>query len=178
LAKRTVEGDLGVYVNMKNVVELIGKENLIKELDMDIDYMMENHVPIPKTHEQIKFVERLAKEAVIRATVRHAGQIRNLYGTGGKTTIAEGKDLTEVKYIVGTGGALTRLPNRIKIMESIAKYNTTGTLLFPKEQANILVDNDYIMASLGVLSKKYPEAAFKLLLKSLGIEEEYACTLG
>jgi uncharacterized protein (TIGR01319 family) len=178
LAKRTVEGDLGVYVNMKNVVELIGKENLIKELDMDIDNMMENHVPIPKTHEQIKFVERLAKEAVIRATVRHAGQIRSLYGTGGKTTIAEGKDLTEVKYIVGTGGALTRLPNRIKIMESIAKYNTTGTLLFPKEQANILVDNDYIMASLGVLSKKYPEAAFKLLLKSLGIEEEYACTLG
>lgn len=177
LAKRTVEGDLGVYVNMKNVVELIGKENLQKELDIDVDYMIKNHIPIPKTNEQIKFVERLAKEAVIRATLRHAGQIRNLYGASGKTTIAEGKDLTEVKYIVGTGGALTRLPNRIEIMESIAKHNTTGTLLFPSEQAKILVDNDYIMASLGVLSKKYPEAAFKLLLNSLGIEEEYACTL-
>lgn len=169
LAKRTVEGDLGVYVNMKNVVELIGKENLEKELNMDIDNIMENHVPIPKTHDEIKFVERLSKEAVIRATIRHAGQIRNLYGTGGKTIIAEGKDLTEVKYIVGTGGALTRLPNRIKIMESIAKHNITKTLLFPSEQANILVDNDYIMASLGVLSKKYPEAAIKLLFKSLGI---------
>ena len=169
LAKRTVEGDLGVYVNMKNVVELIGKENLAKELEIDIDYMMENHVPIPKTTDEIKFVERLTKEAVIRATVRHAGQMRNLYGAGGKTTVAEGKDLTEVKYIVGTGGALTRLPNRVKIMESISKHNTTGTLLFPSEQANILVDNDYIMASLGVLSKKYPDAAAKLLFKSLEI---------
>ena len=33
--------------------------------------------------------------------------------------------------------------------------------------AKILVDNDYIMASLGVLSKEYREAAIKLLEKSL-----------
>lgn len=28
IVKRSVEGDLGVYVNMKNIVEVIGKENL------------------------------------------------------------------------------------------------------------------------------------------------------
>ncbi|MGL4797687.1 MAG: glutamate mutase L, partial [Paraclostridium sp.] len=68
LAKRTVEGDLGVYVNMKNIVELIGKENLEKELGLNIDEMMSNHIPIPKTENQIIFVERLTKEAVLRAT--------------------------------------------------------------------------------------------------------------
>lgn len=172
LAKRTVEGDLGVYVNMKNIVDLIGKENLKKELDLNIDKIMSNHLPIPKTENQIKFVERLTKEAVLRATSRHAGQIRNLYGASGKVRYAEGKDLTEVKYIVGTGGALTRLPNRIEIMKGIAKYNINKTLLFPQEQAKILVDNDYIMASIGVLSKKYEKAAIKLVCKSLGIEGE------
>jgi uncharacterized protein (TIGR01319 family) len=30
VAKRTVEGDLGVYVNMKNIVETIGEKNLVK----------------------------------------------------------------------------------------------------------------------------------------------------
>ena len=75
--------------------------------------------------------------------------------------------MTQVKYIVGTGGALTRLPHRMEIMQEIAKHNETGMMLFPTEHAQILVDNDYIMASLGVLSKRYREAAIKLLEKSL-----------
>jgi hypothetical protein len=40
-------------------------------------------------------------------------------------------------------------------------------LLFPGEHAEILVDNEYIMASLGVLSMRFPQAAVRLLEKSL-----------
>ena len=36
-----------------------------------------------------------------------------------------------------------------------------------KEQLSPLIDNDYIMASLGVMSKKYPEQALELLKNSL-----------
>ena len=43
-------------------------------------------------------------------------------------------------------------------------------MLFPTEHARILVDNDYIMASLGVLSKRYREAAIRLLEKSLDFQ--------
>ncbi|RDY24009.1 DNA mismatch repair protein MutL [Romboutsia maritimum] len=177
-AKRSVEGDLGVYVNMENIVNLIGKENLEEELKINIDKIMEEYIPIPKSVNQIKFVERLTKEAVIRATLRHSGRIRCVYGTSGKSKIAEGKDLTEVKYIVGTGGALTRLPNRIEIMRYITEYNKNKDLLFPKENTKILVDNDYIMASLGVLSKKYENASLRLMLKSLNLEEDKSCILG
>lgn len=174
-AKRTVEGDLGVYVNMRNIVETIGIERLRKEMmamEMELEYLMENHLPIPKTTEQKLFVERLTKEAVIKGVERHAGKFRFLYETGGKKSVAQGKDLTNIKYIIGTGGALTRLPKRVEIMESIARHNNTKTLLFPTEQAKILVDNDYIMASLGVLSKKYPEAAYNLALRSFEVKEE------
>lgn len=168
-AKRTVEGDLGVYVNMKNIIEVLGgAEKLKSELDgLDVEKVMESYKAIPKTPEEVRFVERLTKEAVLRAVERHAGRIRYVYGPSGRTTLAEGKDLTQVKYIVGTGGALTRLPHRIEIMRAITENNANGLNLYPGPHAEILVDNDYIMASLGVLSKRYKESAVKLLEKSL-----------
>lgn len=171
-AKRTVEGDLGVYVNMKNIIEVIGgAEKLAEELGgMDVEKVMETYKAIPKNADEIRFVERLTKEAVLRAVERHAGKIRYVYGPSGRTTLAEGKDLTQVKYIVGTGGALTRLPHRVEIMKSIPESNINGLNLYPGQHAKILVDNDYIMASLGVLSKKYKESAVRLLEKSFGVE--------
>lgn len=170
VAKRTVEGDLGVYVNMGNIIELIGREKLEEELGFPIDRVLEEYKAVPKTQQQVQFVERLTKEAVIRAVERHAGRIRHVYGPSGRTTLAEGKDLSQVKFIVGTGGALTRLPGRVEMMKAIARHNETGLLLFPTQEAEILVDNDYIMASLGVLSKRYKAAAVRLLARSLGRE--------
>jgi uncharacterized protein (TIGR01319 family) len=169
LAKRTVEGDLGVYVNMQNLTDLIGKEKLEAELGFPLEEATGSYRQIPKTGREIQFVERLAWEATLRATERHAGHIRHVYGPTGRSDVAEGRDLTQVKYIVGTGGALTRLPKRVAILQALARQNETGYFLFPPETAEILVDKDYIMASLGALSKRYPEAALKLLKKSLGM---------
>lgn len=172
-AKRTVEGDLGVYVSMQNVVNIVGKEKLADKLNIALDKLediIENHSPIPKSEMDIRFTEVLTYYAVINAVKRHAGSLRYIYGPGGKKTIAEGKDLTGVKYIIGTGGALTRLPNRVSIMEQIP-LNNKGNELLPTKEAKVLIDNYYIMASLGVMSKKYPEAALKLLKESLHIIE-------
>ncbi|WP_330548340.1 GlmL-related ornithine degradation protein [Aminipila luticellarii] len=172
-AKRTVEGDLGVYVNRMKVIESIGEEKLREECEkmgIDLDKTLETYVAIPKNEDEVKLVERLTKEAVLKAVERHAGKIRYIYGPTGRSSVAEGKDLTQVKYIVGTGGALTRLPHRVELMQEIAKHNDTGMLLFPSEHAEILVDNEYIMASLGVLSKRYREAAIRLLEKTLNFK--------
>lgn len=171
-AKRTVEGDLGVYVNRYNVIERIGMEKLNKELGFDASAALETYNAIPQNDMEIKLVERLTLEAVLAAVERHAGSIRKLYGEGaGRKAVAEGKDLTQIKYIIGTGGALTRLPKRVEIMKKISASGK-GTELFPTAEAKILVDNDYIMASLGVLSKEYPKAAIKLMKRSLGIDNE------
>ena len=172
-AKRTVEGDLGVYVNRYKVIESIGEEKLREEceskLEIDLDKTLETYVAIPKNEDEFKLVERLTKEATLRAVERHAGQIRYVYGPSGRSTLAEGKDLTQVQYIIGTGGALTRLPHRTDIMALIPKDNETGMKLYPSDAVKILVDNDYIMASLGVLSKTHRAGAIKLLSKSLGV---------
>lgn len=171
-AKRTVEGDLGVYVNRMKVIESMGEEKLREKCEkagIDPDKALESYVAIPKNDEERKLVEILTEEAVMKAMERHAGQIRYVYGPSGRSSVAEGKDLTQVKYIVGTGGALTRLPHRVEIMKKIAGHDETGMRLFPTSHAEILVDNDYIMASVGVLSKKHREGAKKLLEQSLGI---------
>ena len=169
VAKRTVEGDLGVYVNMLNIVDMIGFDVLLKDLNIDehsLKGLIENHVPIPQTALQVAFVERLTKEAIGLSANRHAGGFRTLYGGGGKKTYAEGKDLTSIKYIVGTGGACTRLPHRVELLREITK-NVLGDKLLPNKETEILIDNDYIMASLGVLSKEHEASALLLLKKSL-----------
>jgi uncharacterized protein (TIGR01319 family) len=166
-----VEGDLGVFVNMRNIVDMVTTEKLASDMSKSVEHiieLIEHHEPIPRTEHQIEFVERLTKEAVEVSANRHAGGYRNLFAGGGKKTFAEGKDLTDIKFIVGTGGALTRLPNRIELLKRTALCNN-GTKLLPTAEAEILVDNDYIMASLGVLSKENEEAALELLKKSLRI---------
>ena len=172
VAKRTVEGDLGVFINKKNIVDIIKIKKLEKELNMtpeDIEKFTNSDIAIPETEEHKRFIERLTKEAVIVSINRHAGGYRTYFG-GKSDTLAFGKDLTAVKWIVGTGGALTRLTAREEILNSISQFNRADKLL-PTAEAKILIDNDYIMASLGVLSSLNKEAAIKLLLKSLKFNE-------
>ncbi|MDF2699060.1 MAG: mismatch repair protein MutL [Haloplasmataceae bacterium] len=172
LAKRTVEGDLGVYVNRQNIIDLIGTDQLAYELNLSLDeltYILDHYQVIP-SGKQIKLVERLTSEATIKALIRHCGKYRSLYGTKGKVLVAEGKDLTGIKFVIGTGGALTRLPNRINLLKE-AFNHFDSSILMPRKYIEILIDEDYIMASLGVLSLKYPIQALTLLKSSLGIRE-------
>lgn len=65
-AKRTVEGDLGLYVNAKNLVAMLGEEALSRELSLDVPAVMKHYKPIPDTEEQFRLTERLCREAGVR----------------------------------------------------------------------------------------------------------------
>lgn len=172
LAKRTVEGDLGLYINIDNLVILLGRDKIKEQLsltDEQVQDLIFNKKAIPKTDLEIKFVELLTFVAGEVGIKRHAGKIKDLYGPSGKVTIAEGKDLTAVKYIIGTGGALTGLPNRLDILKKIRNISPKD-LLLPNKEALVLIDENYIMASIGVMSKTYPEASLDLILQSVGID--------
>ena len=171
MAKRTVEGDLGVFVNARSMAKQIGMYNLEKEIGQDPTPIFENYKPIPDTPEQFKLTEALAWHAASDALERHCGRFRHTYGSNGRQTFADGKDLTNVKYLVATGGALTRLPGRKAIMERLCHLNDGGKLLFPKAQnLKLLEDKNYYMASLGVLSRYHKEAAIALLKQDMEVE--------
>ena len=166
--KRTVEGDLGLFVNAHHLVKLIGEAKLSRELGLDVPAVMRDYQAIPASDEQFRLTTRLCLEAGLTAISRHAGHLRHYYTPQGRATAAEGKDLTQVKTIIGTGGALTRLPERESILRKLADCNAGGTMLYPKPGVmRLAFDESYIMASLGVLAKTNPQAAKQLLRSTL-----------
>jgi uncharacterized protein (TIGR01319 family) len=165
-AKRTVEGDLGVYVNRENVLDLLQSYELEGKSKEDINSLIK---PIPATEEERYWSRVLTQKAVNTAIDRHVGQIKRVYNSGRKFS-AYGKDLSMVKYIIGTGGALTRLGNGEKVLESIKDVKGDITMR-PTEDAKVLIDNMYIMACAGVLSRENKEAAIRLLKASLKLSD-------
>lgn len=161
-AKRSVEGDLGVFLNAPRVHEILQEE-------IDVG-KKEDLAPLPRDEREEKYVTLLAEKAASTAVDRHAGEMKDYYGPSGRQSIAEGKDLTAVKWVIGTGGALTRLTDGKEILKKVRQ--DTRKKLLPTKEAEILIDNYYIMASMGVMSQKYPEAALALLLKSIDIDPE------
>lgn len=167
-AKRTVEGDLGIFINKENIINIISKEKLVNELEISekkLNTILESYQVIP-TIEQYPLTERLALEAFKLALQRHSGRLIKLFNAEGKVMYAEGKDLTKVKHVIATGGALTKLKGHLKIIKTVLNQQDER-LLKPDKNANIWIDHHYIMASIGVLSKKHPNAALKLLKQSL-----------
>jgi uncharacterized protein (TIGR01319 family) len=156
-AKRTVEGDLGVYINA---------ENIIKAATGAIDTF--NAEALPKDSTAMEKSALLAKWAVDLSVWRHAGEVKVAYGAYGRNELVEGKDLTAVKYVIGTGGALTQLGGGSAILGSV-RQDPRGCALLPAKDTPVLLDRHYIMATAGVLSQIHKEAAKKLLLASIGL---------
>ncbi|MCD6397048.1 MAG: glutamate mutase L [Spirochaetaceae bacterium] len=175
-AKRTVEGDLGIYINRENVLKLLlnsKKDNDTKSENYKNTLIksVENLGSIPITDEEKNLAKDLTQMAATTALERHAGTFRDLYGPQGKTKVAEGRDLTAVKYCIGTGGALTRLEGGLGILHKVME-GSHFKKLYPGDGVKFLIDKNYTMASLGVLSKQFPKAAVNLLKQSLELSDE------
>ncbi|MDD3842140.1 MAG: GlmL-related ornithine degradation protein [Candidatus Izemoplasmatales bacterium] len=169
-AKRTVEGDLGVYINRDRLLATTTPQILAKELrisETELFTILDKYKALPNL-KQIPVVQYLTKIALCMALERHVGRYASIYGSNGKSSIPEGKDLTNVAYIIGTGGALSRLPSGKKILGEILIWRDPR-LLLPPPSAKILIDRHYIMAAVGAFCDKYPEASVKLMKDSYGI---------
>ncbi len=146
-AKRTVEGDLGVFVNAHNIIEMEGDSTWAARLS-DLEAM-------PNTERQKELTRWLCARAVETGIKRHAGVVTDLYTPTGKKQIVKGKDLTAVKWVVGTGGALTRVEGGEAILRGIC--TGAGKYLLPSPEAQILMDKDYRFSALGTLAQAYSE---------------------
>ncbi len=164
-AKRTVEGDLGVYKNVRNIYEEV-KDRAARDLGFDPEPFLDLIPPVPsgKTAELVSYLTRAACRT---AFSRHAGRMRYLYGPSGRVSVASGKDLSSVRTIIGTGGALTRLPGGEEILSSLSNGGA-GRELYPRE-TRVFLDRHYVMAACGVLSKIYPAESVAILKESLGL---------
>lgn len=164
-AKRTVEGDLGVYKN-----RMIVAQHIKEALTSDESIVLEQIEPIVTNARQRELVDRLTESAAYVALSRHAGKIHYMYLQSGRKTMASGKDCTEVKTILLTGGALIYHLNPIEMINKILKMMDT-TYLLPKENVDVSVDRNYLLSAIGVLSLEFPVEAKNLLLELIARDQ-------
>lgn len=146
-SKRTVEGDLGVFVNANNVLELAEDDSLQKRAS-EIKAM-------PETQREKELTSWLCKKAVEVGVRRHAGVIADLFTPSGKKQIIKGKDLSAIKWLVGTGGALTKVEGGEKILASVC--TGPGKSLLPKPDTKIFLDKNYLFSALGTIALEFPQ---------------------
>lgn len=170
-SKRTVEGDLGMRVSSESLWETAGSRRIKKyvpETPFNIEerckYLQVNVNVLPETRSEIEFDEALGMVATEIGMERHVGMIESVYTPMGIIYSQVGKDLMDIRYLIGTGGILVNSSNPKKIL---------GAGLFSEERPNylkptkpeILVDKTYILSAMGLLAEKYPEKAIKIMKK-------------
>jgi hypothetical protein len=81
--------------------------------------------------------------------------VTSLYTATGRRQVVKGKDLTSVRWLVGTGGALTRVAGGHEILQTVCRG--PGEYLLPPSDVQILIDRDYRFSALGTLAEGYPD---------------------
>lgn len=186
-AYRTVEGNLGLRVSAKGIIETAGAQRVLSYAGLSsenelalVNYaeMLENepkYIPTSKTERS--FDRGMAITALEIALKRHAGYIAKQFdpimGIIPGTPI--GRDLRGVKTVIASGGIfahLSEIEARSIVLEALKQ---PGISLLPV-QPRILIDKDYLLYSIGIMSQYRPEAALKFAKKhfalSTKVEEE------
>jgi uncharacterized protein (TIGR01319 family) len=182
LAKRTVEGDLGLRINAKTIVEQVGVAAII-QMCAEIDNQMKlNETNVKSYIERIgsevmytpqnkteQLLDAALAEAAIKVAVkRHVGSLEKVMTIEGEKQILKGKDLTKVSTVIGVGGIMAHNVYRRHILRASAFSEDDGNLLKPSlNQVNMLFDNSYLLFASGLLADKYKNVAMKLLYDNL-----------
>ncbi|TGE38764.1 hypothetical protein E4K67_04590 [Desulfosporosinus fructosivorans] len=163
IAYQTIEEDLGIFSNALTLVKLIGENNIKERHGQGWKKLLKLR---PETPEEVALSAELTDAAITTALERHSGRLNNW--VSGNVASLEGRDLKGIRWIVGTGAALTQLPNGLEIMKQSIMKKTDA--MFPQEGIAVLLDRDCIMASMGVLTTTFRLGAWQLLRESLGVE--------
>jgi len=97
---------------------------------------------------------------------RHVGHVERVHTPLGDMYYQTGKDLSDIKYVIGTGGVLINHGDAKKILKQVTKKTDKALELRPANPS-ILIDRSYILAAMGLLSQKYPKVALKLMKQYL-----------
>lgn len=172
--KRTVEGDLGMRYSLPTVAEVSGPHGLRHYLPKEYKFNIEEEVK--KRNEHTDFISQTEKDMAFDCAVakvcadvsmsRHVGTLTPVYTGCGASFQQEGKDLTKLPYIIGTGGILVYNPNYTEIMKACTFREDNPFSLKPKNP-KFLLDKEYILSAMGLLATENPGMAIRILKKHL-----------
>jgi len=182
-AFRTVEGNLGLRVSARGIVEAAGTkaisarvglagEDVEQELAAYACSLEEQPEYLAVTEREKLFDRALAETAVEIALKRHAGYISQQFDPvmGIVPGTPVGRDLRKVKTIIAVGGIFASLPDeevRGIIAQALAN---PGISLFPPANAKVLIDRQYLLYAVGRLADRRPAVALAFAKNHFGIE--------
>lgn len=179
-AKRTVEGDIGMRYSANGIVEAAGLATICRMAELSeeratqlMEQITTHTDTLPTTDELLRLDFALASMAIKVGVTRHAGTLEKVYTPIGEAYAQTGKDLSRVDKIVITGGSLIHTDNVDKIAAH-ALYDMADPASLKPQRAEVLVDKQYILSAMGLLSQYEPDIALNIMkeeLKSYGIAE-------
>ncbi len=181
--KRTVEGDLGMRYSAVSLYKAIGKECFQKQLEeigLKHQGFPEYEAIIRKFNKHVETLSAdideslvdnlLGRNAARMAVARHVGVLKTVYTPLGPTSIQEGKDLTKIQRVIGTGGILVSNKDPKYILEGALYKNQQNPELLAPIEPGFMVDSEYILAACGLLTEINPEASLKLMKRNLKLQ--------
>ncbi len=177
--KRTVEGDIGMRFGARGVLEAAGMPAFLQLTGLDeetVEKVIQSFLLSPEALPQNEAEEKvdfaLAALAIRTALTRHAGTLEEVYTPVGPMYQQTGKDLSGVKRLIVTGGALI-YAKRLEEILRLALEQKDPLVLTPKEVA-WRCDRGYILSAMGLLNSFDQDCALELLLEAFGKEEKDA----
>lgn len=171
--KRTVEGDLGLRASAVAMLELFTPQFLASLTGLTVEEVtawVQARVEAPHylpDHPADRCLETvLGYLAVKTATERHVGKLEQVYSPQGVCHLQEGKDLTGLKTVIGTGGVFVHSPAPGRILAGVLPTPDRPELLKP-QAPRFYLDAHYLFSTLGLIAKEYPDLSFCLLEKAL-----------
>ncbi|PKK39701.1 putative protein GlmL [Clostridiaceae bacterium JG1575] len=172
-AKRTVEGDLGMRYSALSLFEASSTREIKKYLihkDQDIEgearRRAHNIKMVPQTEQEKDFDSAMAKVATDHSLSRHAGKVEAVYSPMGIMYSQEGKDLMEVRCVIGTGGVLIHSEDPASILKA-GCYRTDEINALKPAHPTFYLDHTYILSAMGLLAQEDEDLAVRLMKKYL-----------
>ena len=170
-AKRTVEGDLGMRYSALGVLSSLTSEEIRMydedegvDLKKELQFRHEHVDNVPTNEHEVKIDRIMGQICVDKSAERHVGKMQEMYTPMGLVYYQFGKDLSQVRYVIGTGGVLVRSQNPYEILKK-AEYNLSKPLELRPQHPQYMLDKDYILAAMGLLSEIDPLLALKIMKK-------------
>ncbi len=174
--KRSVEGDLGMRVSALSAIES-DRDSLNEEISRKgyqwehfetyINKISRKTEYIPSEMDERAFDTILAGFCTATATVRHGGNRREVYTTSGSTTVETGRNLKNIKNIIGTGGYLASLKENPFDNFPVPEINNKGEEILKPVKYNYYTDHLYLIPLLANAARLYPKEAAASLLSNL-----------
>jgi uncharacterized protein (TIGR01319 family) len=172
-AKRTVEGDLGMRHNAATIVEVAGAQAIATDAGLPVadvpGLVAALHADVerlPSTPAEHALDRALARAALRIAMRRHCGTVETVHTVHGPATVQEGKDLSTIATVIGTGGVLAHSHDVRSLLETVLADPAEPLSLRPR-QPRLLVDRHYLLYACGLLAQVEPNAALGLALDHL-----------